>query len=212
GLNHAYSLAFSTRHHELDAEMERLEGVLDAWASDPSIDHARTDHLRCALSLQNVLNLAVREVGSGTHAAASEWLAHWPNASLRLRGDAENAFAWGCKSIGELDAGFAAVQRTRDILVRDRSYHGLAWNALIEAILELKRGDFAAARVSCERGLVVVQEQLNGHRQYASYLHAIEGAIAYEFDDVPSAERDLELAAAHIDETAPADILILAYL
>jgi ATP/maltotriose-dependent transcriptional regulator MalT len=212
GLNHAYSLAFSTRQHELDAEMRRLEGVLDAWAADPGIDPARTDNLRCALSLQNVVNLALRDAGSGTHAAASEWLARWPHASLRLRGDAENTLAWGCKSVGDLDAGFAAAHRARDIVARDGSYHGLSWNAVIEAILELKRGDYAAARASCERGLAVVQAHLSGHRQYASYLRAMLGAIAYEFDDVPAAERDAELAAAHIDETGPGDILILAYL
>src|SRR4029450_11891495 len=106
----------------------------------------------------------LRDAGSATHAAASEWLQRGPDASLRLRGDAENAFAWGCKSIGELDAGFAAVARARDILSRDRSYHGLAWSAIIDALLALKGGDFPGARASCERGLGVVREQPNGHR------------------------------------------------
>ena len=131
---------------------------------------------------------------------------------MRLRGDALNALAWGCKSVGELDAGFAAAREAREVLTRDRSYHGLAWNAIIEAILELKRGDFAAAGASCERGLAVVQEHLSGHRQYAGYLRALLGAIAYEFDDIASAERNVELAAVHVEETGPADILILAYL
>ena len=94
--------------------MERLEGILDAWASDPSIDPARTDALRCALSLQHMVNFALRDAGSSTHAAASEWLARWPNASLRLRGDALNALAWGCKSVGELDAGFAAAREAHE--------------------------------------------------------------------------------------------------
>ena len=70
GLNYAYSLAFSDRHDELDAEMERLEGILDAWAADPAIDSARTDALRCALGLQRIVNFALRDAGSSTHAAA----------------------------------------------------------------------------------------------------------------------------------------------
>jgi ATP/maltotriose-dependent transcriptional regulator MalT len=211
-LNHVYSLAFATRHDELDAEMERLDSILEAWTKDPAIDSARSESLRCALDLQRIVNMALRDAGSATHAAASEWLERWPDASLRLRGDAENALAWGCKSTGELDAGFAAVARAHDILARDRSYHGLAWNAILEALLFLKRGDFAAARATGERGLSVVREQLNGHRQYASYLGAILGAIAYEFDDLNAAEREVDTEGSHLDDIAPADILILAYL
>lgn len=212
GLNYAYSLAFSTRQDELAAEMERLEATLDAWAADPAIDPGRTDWLRRSLGLQRVLNLALRDAGSATHAAASEWLERWPNAPLRVRADAEGSLAWGCKSIAKIDAGLAAARRARDMLERDRSFHGLAWNAMIEAMLQLKRGEFAAARASVERGIAVVQEHLSGHREYASYLRAILAAISYEFDGAAAAEREIELAEAHIDESGPADILILTYL
>src|SRR5262249_30395545 len=113
GLNYAYSLAFFSRRDEVDAEMERLQAIVDAWAADRAIDRARTDALRCELGLQRIVNAALRDEGAATHAAASEWLERWPNASMRTRGDAENALAWGCKSIAEIDAGVAANERAR---------------------------------------------------------------------------------------------------
>jgi LuxR family transcriptional regulator, maltose regulon positive regulatory protein len=212
GLSYAYSLAFTTRTAELDAEVQRLEGILDGWAADPAIGAGRTDALRCALGLQQLVMLTVRDQGRATHAAATEWLQRWPNAPLRLAGDAANTLAWGCKSVGEIDAGFAAAGRAREILARDQSYHGLSWNAIIEALLCLKRGDHAAARAACERGLALVRERLNGHREHTGFMHAILGAIAYEFDEIAAAEQHADLAAVHIDAAGPADLLILAYL
>ena len=212
GLNYAYSLAFFARDDELDAQMARLESTLDAMVRDPQADVRRTETLRCSLEMQRIVNAALRDAGSATHAAAATWLRHWPDAPLRLRGDALNSLAWGCKSIGEIDSGLAAARRARDTLASDGSYHGLVWNAIIVALLELKRGDYAAAREQAERGLGIVVDRLQGHRECVSFLHALLAAVAYEFDDLEAAERHIEHATPHIDDNAPADILILAYL
>ena len=79
-------------------------------------------------------------------------------------------------------------------------------------MLYLKRGDYRAAYASCERGAAVAREHVPGHSEMASFLQALFGAIAYEFNDVASAERAIDLVAAHIYDTAPADLLIAAYL
>ncbi|MES2127940.1 MAG: LuxR C-terminal-related transcriptional regulator [Pseudomonadota bacterium] len=210
GIHYAFSLIFSPRQCEADEQLACLEQMAQRLDSGPESAHGA--HLRCAVELQRILLLGLRDEGPRTRALAQDWLQRWPQAGLLQLGSAENVLAFGHKSCGDIDASLAALERARGHLQRDAGYYGLVWNATISAIVHMKRGDYLAARAGCEAGLDLVRERLNGHGGHLGLFHVILAAIAYEFGDIDLAEKEIELGLVNIEESGVADILILAYL
>lgn len=207
----AFSLAFSTRRDEVEAALEDIQRSIAVWEQlhpgDPGLPQ-----LHCAAELQRLLLLAVDDSNQELLAGISGWLERWPEAPMRYLGDACTLAALACKANGELKRGLAFIRRARDLQLRDRGYYALSWNTILEALLQLKGGDFHAARAASQRGLQLIHERLNGYPEHAAFQHVILAAIAYEFGALDDAARELEKGSAAIDATGIADLLILTYL
>lgn len=216
GIHYAFSLVFSPQQAEAERQLARLERSLRMLANDPSADVQHTATLRCAVDLQQILLLALRDEGAMIQVMAQAWLQCWQYpgspASLLQLGSAENALAYGCKSCGDIDAGLAAIERARGHLLRDAGHYGLAWNAMLTAILQMKRGDYQAAHRASTQGLSLVRDRLGSHGGHAAFFHVILAAIAYEFGDIDTAVKEIEAGLVNIDVSGISDILILAHL
>jgi ATP/maltotriose-dependent transcriptional regulator MalT len=212
-VHYAFSLAFSQRHEEADRQLLRLEGLLSENApGQPTRNAGSLDEVRCAVEQQRVLLMALRDAGVEARDAARRWLDRWPGATLVQRGTGENVLAFGLKCCGEVSEGLALNAVARQTLLRGDHYYGLAWNAIVEALLFLKQGNYVTARASCERGLRLVSEHLGGGGALRSLYHVIQAAVAYEFDEIPISLAEMERGLVNLEESAPADLLILAYL
>ncbi len=84
--------------------------------------------------------------------------------------------------------------------------------AYVEAVLHLKRGSYFDARLACTRGLEFIERKLHGHPGQTSLLHTLLAGICYEFDEIDQTLAHLELALSSVNEYAPADAVIVAYL
>ena len=207
-----FSLVLSSRRNEAEAELYDIEQCIDAWALCNPDKPDATRQFRCALELQRLFLLGVNDAGSKLLQPVRQWLEHWPDARLRYLGDVFNLAAYACKSNGDIAEGLAYAEHGRGIQRRDRGNYGLSWNLLLDALLHLKAGNLHAAHNSSQQGLQLLREHLNGFPEHAAFQHVIQAAIAYEFDQLDSAEQLLEIGTEAIDALGIADILILTYL
>ena len=208
----AFSLVFSPRRDEAQAELHDLQHCINDWAlANPEQPEAAND-FRCAMELQHLFLLAAGDAGRDLLASAQQWLQRWPNAPLRYLGDAYNLAAFASKASGAIEEGLSYALRARTIQQRDRGYYGLSWNSLLEALLQLKAGNLSAARSASEQGLQLINEHLNGYPEHAAFHHVVLAAVAYEFDQLDIAEQELETSTEAIDANGTADLLILTYL
>jgi LuxR family maltose regulon positive regulatory protein len=104
------------------------------------------------------------------------------------------------------------IAETRQWLEQSEGHYPLAWSAYVEAVLHLKRGSYFDARLACTRGLEHVQRKLHGHPGQTSLLRTLLASICYEFDEIEPALAHLEIALRSVNEYAPADAVIVAYL
>ena len=211
-VSHAFSLIFLYRTDQAEEELCAVERRIAQLAESPDHDLDEVHDLTCAVELQRLLLAAVKDEGTQLLPAVTAWLQRWPQARLRFQGDANNLAAFACKSMGDINAGLAFVRRAHDIQQRDQGFYGLSWNVMIEALLHLKAGHFMESRGASERGLALIHERLNDYPEHAAAQHTILAAIAYEFDEIDAATREIELEAGAIDATGVADMLILSYL
>lgn len=208
----AFSLVFSERRDETEAELYEIEQCLDAWTLQHPEQPATARQFHCALELQRLFLLAANDAGSSLLQPVKHWLERWPDARLRYLGDACNLAAFASKANGNIAEGLAYTERAHAIQRRDRGYYGLSWNSLLTALLQLKAGNLQAARSTSQAGMQLIQEHLNGNPEHAAYQHVIQAAIAYEFDQFDTAEQQLEIGTEAIDSLGIADIMILTYL
>jgi LuxR family transcriptional regulator, maltose regulon positive regulatory protein len=212
-IQYAFALSFYSRDREYEAQIYRLQQLLQSLEEQPQRDAHVIDELRCAVELQTALSTGLRDEGKRGGELAGAWLAKWPDASLRRKGVMGNVLAFGHKSTGEIARGFEVLAETRRWLSQGEGYYALAWTNYLEALLHMKRGSYLEARLACSNGLGLVARELQDYPTHASsLLHAVFAAIAYEFEDVDQAAEHIERAMDDVNEGGHADAMILTYL
>jgi LuxR family maltose regulon positive regulatory protein len=211
-IQYAFALSFSPRHQEYEAQIFRLQQLLQQLEAQPGTDPRQIDELRCAVELQTALAVGLRDDGTRGGELAAAWLTRWPGASLISKGVMGNVQSFGCKTEGRIAAGLKLIAQTRHWLEQSDGYYALSWTAYLEALLHLKQGSYFDARLACTRGIELVERKLYGHIGQASLLHALLAAIHYEFDEIEQAVAHLEQASSSVNEYAHADAVIIVYL
>ena len=212
-IQYAFALSFYPRHREYEAQIYRLEQLLETLQEQPDADPRAVDELRCAVELQTALSAGLRDEGKRGGELAAAWLANWPDASLRRKGVVGNVLAFGHKSTGQIARGLEVLADARRWLSQGEGYYALTWTIYLEALLHMKRGGYLEARLACLSGLGLVASELQDHPAHASgLLHAVFAAIAYEFDEIEAAAEHVEQAMSVVSESGQADAIILAYL
>jgi LuxR family transcriptional regulator, maltose regulon positive regulatory protein len=207
----AFSLTFTPRQEEYEAQVHRLQRLLQSLETQPQGAGTLMNELRCAIELQAAMSSALRDQGARGGELAAAWLAHWPDAPQMRKGVMGNVLAFGHKTTGHIDEGLEVIATTRRWLQQSEGHYPLAWTSYVEAVLLLKRGSYLEARRACESGLELVDNRLNGHPAHASLFHGLLAGIAYEFDKIAAAVEHLEQAMSRVDEYGPADAVIMTY-
>jgi LuxR family maltose regulon positive regulatory protein len=211
-IQYAFALSFYHRHQEYEAQIYRLQLLLESLEAQAHHDARGIDELRCAVEMQVAMSVALRDDGMRGGELAAAWLARWPEASLRRKGVMGNVLSFGHKTRNHIDEGLETIAQTRQWLEQSEGYYALSWTAYLEGVLQFKRGSYFDSRLACTRGLDLVERKLHGHPGQTSLLHALLAAIAYEFDEIEQALAHLELAQSSADEYPHADAVIVAYL
>jgi ATP/maltotriose-dependent transcriptional regulator MalT len=211
-IQYAFALSFYSRYQDYEAQIYRLQQLLQNLEAQGHHDDGSIDELRCAVEMQVAMSRALRDDGMRGGELAAAWLARWPEASLWRKGVMGNVLSFGHKTRGHIDEGLEVIAETRQWLEQSGGYYPLAWTAYVEAVLHLKRGSYFDARLACTRGLEFVERKLHGHPGQTSLLHTLLAGICYEFDEIDQALAHLELALSSVNEYAPADAVIVAYL
>jgi LuxR family maltose regulon positive regulatory protein len=211
-IQYAFALSFYSRHRECEAQLYRLQQLLQTLVAQSHHDTPVIDELRCAVELQTAMASGLRDEGKRGGELAAAWLASWPQASLRRKGVMGNVLAFGHKTTGEIGRGLEVIGATRKWLEQDEGYYALAWTDYLEAVLHAKRGSYLEARLACNNGLELVERELHGHPAHASLFHALLAGIAYEFDDIGRANEHIEHAMNGVNDYGHADAVIVAYL
>jgi LuxR family maltose regulon positive regulatory protein len=211
-IQYAFALSFYPRHQEYEAQIYRLQQLLQNLETQAHHDARGIDELRCAVEMQVAMSTGLRDDGMRAGELAAAWLARWPEASLRRKGVMGNVLSFGHKTRGHIDRGLQVIAETRRWLEQSEGYYALSWTAYLEAVLHLKRGNFYDSRLACTRGLELVERKLHGHSGQTSLFHALLAGISYEFDEIDQALMHLELALNSVNECPHADAVIVAYL
>jgi LuxR family transcriptional regulator, maltose regulon positive regulatory protein len=211
-IQYAFALAFYARYQKYEAQIHALQQLLQRLEDQPQRDDTKINELRCAVELLTAMSAGLRDEGTLGGELAAEWLARWPQESMRRKGVMGNVLAFGYKTAGAIDRGLEVIYETRRWLQQDEGYYALSWNAYLEAVLHMKRGGYLEARRACALGLELVERELQGHRAQASMLHALLAGIAYEFDEIDVAIRHVEQAMSSVNECSHADAVMVAYL
>jgi LuxR family transcriptional regulator, maltose regulon positive regulatory protein len=211
-IQYAFALSFYPRYQEYEAQIYRLQQLLQNLEAQAHHDARGIDELRCAVEMQVAMSVGLRDDGMRGGELAAAWLARWPEASLRRRGVMGNVLSFGHKTRSHIDGGLEVIAQTRQWLEQSEGYYALSWTAYLEGVLHLKRGSYFDSRLACTRGLELVERKLHGHPGQTSLLHTLLAGISYEFDEIEQALAHLELAQSSVNEYAHADALIVAYL
>jgi LuxR family maltose regulon positive regulatory protein len=211
-IQYAFALSFYPRDHEYEAQIYRLQQLLQNLEAQTHHDPRGIDELRCAVEMQVAMSVGLRDDGMRGGELAAAWLARWPEASLRRKGVMGNVLSFGHKTRGQIDRGLEVIAETRRWLEQSEGYYALSWTAYLEAVLQLKRGSYFDSRIACTRGLELVGRKLHGHSGQISLFHALLAGISYEFDEIDQALAHLELALSSVNECPHADAVIVAYL
>ena len=211
-MQYAFALAFYPRHREYEAQIHRLQQLVQNQEAQPHSDARAISGVRCAVELLTAMSAGLRDEGMRAGELAAAWLAHWPDESLRRKGVMGNVLAVGLNATGQINRGLEVIAETRRWLEQSEGYYALTWTGYIEGALRLKRGDYLEARLACSSALELVERELLGHPGQACMLHAVLGGVAYEFDEIAPAVEHVERAMGNINECSHADAVIVAYL
>jgi len=211
-IQYAFALSFYPLDQEYEAQIYRLQQLLQNLEAQAHHDPRTIDELRCAVEMQVAMSAGLRDEGTLGGELAAAWLARWPEASLRRKGVMGNVLSFGHKTRNRIDEGLKMIAETRQWLEQGEGYYALSWTAYLEAVLHLKRGNFFDSRLACTRGIELVERKLHGHPGQISLLHTLLAGICYEFDEIEQALAHLELTSSGVHEYAHADAVIVAYL
>jgi LuxR family maltose regulon positive regulatory protein len=209
---YAFALAFYPRHREYEAQIHRLQQLVQSQEAQLNSDARVVSEVRCVVELLTAMSAGLRDEGNRGGELAAAWLARWPDESLRRKGVMGNVLAFGHNAAGQISRGLEVIGETRRWLEQSEGYYALAWTGYLEGVLRLKRGDYLEARLDCSSGLELVERELLGHPGQKCMLHALLGGIAYEFDEIAPAVEHVERAMGGISECSHADAVIVAYL
>src|SRR5882724_143231 len=162
-IQYAFALSFYPRYQDYEAQIYRLQQLLQNLEAQAHHDARGIDELRCAVEMQVAMSSALRDDGMRGGELAAAWLARWPEASLRRKGVMGNVLGFGHKTRGHIDAGLAAIGETRRWLESSEGFYALAWSNYVESVVRLKRGRYFEARLACTNGLELVERKLHGH-------------------------------------------------
>ena len=211
-IQYAFALSFYPRYQEYEAQIYRLQQLLQNLEVQAHDDGRGIDELRCAVEMQVAMSVGLRDDAMRAGELAGAWLVRWPEASLIRKGVMGNVLSFGHKTRGHIDEGLKVIARTRTWLEQGEGYYALSWTAYLEAVLHLKRGSYFESRLACTRGLELVERKLHGHPGQASLLHTLLAGICYEFDEIDQALAHLEFGSSSVSEYAHADAVVIAYL
>jgi LuxR family maltose regulon positive regulatory protein len=211
-IQYAFALSFYPRYQEYQAQIYRLQQLLQNPKVQADNDARGTDELRCAVEMQVAMSVGLRDDAMRAGDLAGAWLVRWPEASLIRKGVMGNVLSFGHKTRGHINEGLKVIADTRTWLEQGEGYYALSWTAYLEAVLCLKRGSYFESRLACTRGLDLVKRKLHGHPGQASLLHTLLAGICYEFDEIDQALTHLEFGSSSVSEFAHADAVIIAYL
>jgi LuxR family maltose regulon positive regulatory protein len=209
---YAFALAFYPRHREYEAQIHRLQRLVQSQEAQAQCDAKLISEVRCGVELLTAMSAGLRDEGQRGGDLAAAWLAHWPDASLRRKGVMGNVLAFGHNAAGQISRGLEVIAETRRWLEQSEGYYALAWTGYLEGVLRLKRGDYLEARLASGIALELVERELLGHPGQGCMMHALLGAIAYEFDEIAVAVEHVERAMGSISECSHADAVIAAYV
>jgi ATP/maltotriose-dependent transcriptional regulator MalT len=209
---YAFALAFYPRHREYEAQIHRLQQLVQSQETQSNSDARAISEVHCAVELLTAMSTGLRDEGKRGGELAAAWLARWPDESLRRKGVMGNVLAFGHNAAGQISRGLEVIAETRRWLEQSEGYYALAWTGYLEGVMRLKRGDYLEARLDCSSGLELVERELLGHPGQKCMLHALLGAIAYEFGEITPAVEHVEKAMGGISECSHADAVIVAYL
>ena len=206
-VHHAFMLTLTIQHRDAGQQFARIESAL------ASMDGSQVpDAVRCSLELERVLLTAVLDNARQASDLASRWLKRWPDAPASEHCTCQNVKIFACKCLGELDAGLALVARNRQMALDSENFYVAEWSDSLAALLHMRRGDYAAARACCERGLAVLNEHLAEGSAHRYLLDIPLAATAYELNETTRAREALDLALPYLQDAVGADWLILACL
>lgn len=211
-IDYAFALSFFPQKPEVATQLRALHAIRQRLMQSDAPDLRTIDQIDCAMAFQRVLSLGLTDQGHPARNAARDWLTRWPHAPALQRGIVGNVLCFGYKTTGELDEGLQIAHLAGTWLVQDHAWYGLAWNASLEAVLHLKRGNYPLARAACQRGLQVINNHMDGHRTHASVQHVLLAAIDYEVDDLSGAQRHMDHSLDSLAQYGGADILIAGWL
>lgn len=211
-INYAFALGFDPRQREVEAQLHRLEQSLQRMERASRRDQTTIAAIRCAVEAQVSMSQALRDEGIAARDGALAWLARWTDAPAVTTGHMCNVLAFGYKTSGDIDLGFATVARARRWHEMAEGYYGLSWNFFVEVILHMKRGAYREARQACLASMAMIERYLHGNRAQASLMHAALAAVAYEFDEIEQAQSHIDQVMLSIQDYGPADAVIMAYL
>jgi LuxR family transcriptional regulator, maltose regulon positive regulatory protein len=211
-VQYAFALSFYPRYQEYEAQIYRLQQLLQNLEAQAQPGAHGIDELRCAVEMQVAMAVGLRDDGIRGGELSAAWLARWPDASQRRKGVMGNVLSFGHKTLGQVAAGLGVIAETQQRLEQSEGFYALSWTAYLEGVLHLKRGSYFDARLACTRGLELVERKLHGHPGQTSLLNTLLAGICYEFDEIERALAHLELAQSSVNEYAHADALIIAYL
>ena len=104
-IQYAFSLSFYPRRQEYEAQVHRLQRLLQNLEAQPQAETRQIDELRCAVELQAVMSLALRDEGGRCRELAEAWFQRWPDAPLLSKGVIGNVLAVAYRTLGEIDKG-----------------------------------------------------------------------------------------------------------
>ena len=74
-IQYAFALSFYPRRQEYEAQVHRLQRLLQTLEAQPQADTRQIDELRCAVELQAAMSVALRDEGRRGGELAAAWLA-----------------------------------------------------------------------------------------------------------------------------------------
>jgi LuxR family transcriptional regulator, maltose regulon positive regulatory protein len=179
-IQYAFALSFYPQYQEYEAQIYRLQQLLQNLEAQADHDTRKIDELRCAVEMQVAMSVALRDDGIRGGDLAAAWLARWPDAPLRRKGVMGNVLSFGHKTRGHIDRGLETVAQTRRWLEQSEGYYASSWTAYLEAVLHLKRGSYFDAKLACTSGLELVERKLHGHPGQADTLRTLFGGSYFD--------------------------------
>src|SRR5260221_11022996 len=134
-IQYAFALSFYPRYQDYEAQIYRLQQLLQNLEAQTRHDARGIDELRCAVEMQVAMSSALRDDGMRGGELAAAWLARWPEASLRRKGVMGHVLSFGHKTRGRIDGGLEGNDETARLLQQSEGCYAVALTAYVQAAL-----------------------------------------------------------------------------